>query len=360
MKRWVKGIGDLVMVLVVVTERDPGVALRALMVRLGFLLMPISVLLIKYFPEFGRGIENYTWEPIVLGVTTNKNQLGMISMICGLAATWRLLLQIRGNEKRRAGSIVAQSVVLSTALWLFWQANSMTALSCFGLATMLMTAMMLTNVARRPLAPHLLAVVVFAGAFASLFLNVGGDALQMMGRDSSLTGRTDIWDTVLRVSGSSLVGTGYESFWLGERLQEIWSAYWWQPNEAHNGYLEVFLNLGGLGLCLLAFAFIASYGRAVAAVRAESAEGAFKYSYLVVWTVYNFTESVTRSFQPLWSLFLLMAIAVPEAKPLAETEAVRRRRPEPHHFGSPIVAPRMRSHFAGSRRVEVTTRSSRP
>jgi len=38
----------------------------------------------------------------------------------------------------------------------------------------------------------------------------------------------------------SLVGTGYESFWLGPRLQRIWLAGWRGLNAAHNGYLEVF------------------------------------------------------------------------------------------------------------------------
>src|SRR2546426_7213329 len=50
-KRWTKALGNLVMVLVVLTERDPPAAVRQLLTRTGFLLIPLSVLLIKYFPE---------------------------------------------------------------------------------------------------------------------------------------------------------------------------------------------------------------------------------------------------------------------------------------------------------------------
>ena len=72
-----------------------------------------------------------------------------------------------------------------------------------------------------------------------------------MGRDSTLTGRTEIWTHVLWVAGNPLLGTGFESFWLGDRLANVWSI---MPGiqEAHNGYLEVYLNLGWIGVTLLA------------------------------------------------------------------------------------------------------------
>lgn len=47
------------------------------------------------------------------------------------------------------------------------------------------------------------------------------------------------------IPNNRLVGAGYESFWLGTRLDIAWNAF---PNfrlrEAHNGYVELFLNLG--------------------------------------------------------------------------------------------------------------------
>src|SRR5262245_58266320 len=69
-----------------------------------------------------------------------------------------------------------------------------------------------------------------------------------LGRDTTMTGRTDLWDAVLPLNPNPLLGAGYESFWLGDRLKALWTRFWWQPNQAHNGYLEVYLNLGLLGL----------------------------------------------------------------------------------------------------------------
>ena len=47
-KRWIKAIGDLVMVLVLVTDIHPIAALGRLFSRLGFILFPASILLIRY------------------------------------------------------------------------------------------------------------------------------------------------------------------------------------------------------------------------------------------------------------------------------------------------------------------------
>src|SRR5919197_4636617 len=71
-KRWTKALGDLVMVMVVLTDPRPVEAIKRLLARAAFLLVPISVLLIKYYPEWGRGYEPWTWTPYYGGVATGK------------------------------------------------------------------------------------------------------------------------------------------------------------------------------------------------------------------------------------------------------------------------------------------------
>jgi O-antigen ligase len=47
-------------------------------------------------------------------------------------------------------------------------------------------------------------------------------------------------------------GVGYESFWLGSRLQKIWDTiHGLRLNESHNGYIEVVITLGWIGTVLL-------------------------------------------------------------------------------------------------------------
>src|SRR5437899_5295308 len=71
-KRWTKALGNLVMVLIVLTDPDPSAAVERLVARLGFLLIPLSVLLIKYYPDLGRGYNAWTWTPYYAGVVLDE------------------------------------------------------------------------------------------------------------------------------------------------------------------------------------------------------------------------------------------------------------------------------------------------
>ncbi len=328
-KRWTKALGDLVMVLIVLTDLDPTAAVKRLLSRASFLIVPLSILLIKYYPDLGRAYAPWTWTPVYTGVTTNKNLLGMICMILGLGSAWRLLPAFPGGQSaRRAGPLIAHSALLAMVLWLFWMANSVTSLSCFLLAVGLMVAMSMPALARKPAALHLLVAAVLSVSFSALFLNLGTGLVEDMGRDPTLTGRTALWDRLLGMTAGPLFGTGFESFWLGDRLKKLWSIYWWHPNEAHNGYLEVFLNLGWMGLALLAVVMVTGYRNVVGAFRRDPQAGRLGVAYFVVAAAYNFTESGFRMMNPVWIAFLLAIMAVPETPPREGPNMSARVHPE--------------------------------
>jgi hypothetical protein len=85
-KRWHKALGDLVMVLVVLSDRNPSAAVKRLLSRTTYLLIPLSILFIKYYPNFGRVYGRWDWKVSYTGVATNKNTLGAICLLCGLAS----------------------------------------------------------------------------------------------------------------------------------------------------------------------------------------------------------------------------------------------------------------------------------
>src|SRR5208337_3498610 len=103
-KRWIKALGDLAVVLVILTEPDPMGALKRLITRLGFILFPLSVLLGKYYPLVGRRLTN-SWTEEITGVTTQKNTLGVICMVYGIGFLWMLATLYRDrahpNRTRR-------------------------------------------------------------------------------------------------------------------------------------------------------------------------------------------------------------------------------------------------------------------
>ena len=56
-KRWIKILGHPIMALIIFTEPDPEEALIRLLKRCAYVLIPVSILFIKYFPAWGRGFE---------------------------------------------------------------------------------------------------------------------------------------------------------------------------------------------------------------------------------------------------------------------------------------------------------------
>jgi O-antigen ligase len=80
-------------------------------------------------------------------------------------------------------------------------------------------------------------------------------------------------------------------------------------NEAHNGYLDIYLNLGGIGLALLLMFMIASYSK----ICKQIGSSPLASLSLALWTMmlfYDMTESAFRG-GLLWITFLLAGMAVP-------------------------------------------------
>jgi exopolysaccharide production protein ExoQ len=312
-KRWTRSVGALVMVLVVLTDSEPEAALKQLLARVGFLLVPLSVLFIKYYPDLGRGYNPWTWVPTYCGVTTNKNELGMICLIFGLASLWRVLDAYRDRDAmERTRWLMAHGAILAMVFWLLWMANSMTSLLCLILTGCLMITILL-RAARQLAFVHFLVVAMICAALIGLSSNLGSGMVESLGRDSTLTGRTRIWNMVLDMDRSPVFGTGFESFWLGDRLQTIWDTYeGLYLQEAHNGYLEVYLNLGWVGVTLLALVIVTGYRNVVALFRSDPDQGRISLPLLVAVVLFNLTESAFGG-SALWIIFLLAIMVVPKA-----------------------------------------------
>jgi exopolysaccharide production protein ExoQ len=326
-KRWIKAIGDLVMVLVVVTDVAPVAALRRLFSRVGFLLLPASVFLIKY-SELGRGYDP-DGRPMITGVTSNKNMLGVTVFVVSLGALWNFLNVLRAKRRRyRARHLLAWGTLLSFGVALLGWADSATSVACFALGAVLILATSLRVIRRRPGAVHaLVTTIVLAGG---LTLVLGGQAgvVHALGRQTNLTGRTEIWAAVLPVVRNPVLGCGFESFWLGPRVYEVWShlSQYMHVNEAHNGYIEIYLNLGWVGVSLIAITLISGYRGAVAAFRRDPTFGSLMLAYVSTAAIYSVTEAGFRMLDPIW-IFLLLAVV--GAHGIAAGVGVQASRPLP-------------------------------
>jgi exopolysaccharide production protein ExoQ len=314
-KRWFKAVGDLMMVLIVLSDHDPLAALKRLLARVGFVLLPLSILYIKYYPDLGREYIQALgpWTPSYCGVTMSKNLLGMITLVLGLGCEWCFLQAYRHRKEIRGkGPLIAQGALLAMVIWLFWMANSATSLSCFVMAGSFLAITNLHKRGRKPAFVHFFVAAVVSLTLFALFADSGGSLLGTVGRDATLTGRTEIWNLVLSMSGNPWFGTGFESFWLGERMHKTWNLYRFHLNEAHNGYIEVYLTLGWIGIALLAALLVTGYRNLLAGFRRDVETGSLKFAYFIAAVIYNFTETGFRMLDPVWIFFFVAIIAVPK------------------------------------------------
>ena len=264
-KRWIKATGDLLMILIVLTDKQPVAALRRLFSRLGFILVPLSLLFIKYYPYLGRGYDQWTGAQMNNGVTLNKNMLGVITFVLLLGAFWRVLALLSSDnvQPNRRSHLLAQGTLLALGVSLLITANSMTSIVCFVVGAGLMLATRVRFIRRHPAAVHVLVVLLIMAAGAIILLGGRASVAHALGRNANLA-RMDIWEAIIPMAPNTLVGAGFESFWLGTRIERLERAF---PNlhlnEAHNGYIEVYLELGWVGLILLGLILISGYRRAV-------------------------------------------------------------------------------------------------
>ena len=312
-KRWFRDLGDYLVILLVVSDPHPIEAVRTVLRRLCFLFVPLSILLVKYFPYIGKQYEFWSGNNMFVGAATSKNMLGVACLISGIYFFWDTFSRWPNRRERGAKlAILVNLALFAMTLYLLRLSNSATSQVCLVLGCMVVAAANLRLMKRHP---GILKVAIPLALCAYMILQFGfginGEIAGMVGRNANLTGRTDLWKFLLGMHTNPVLGTGYESFWLGPRLAAVWAMFVGSGiNEAHNGYLETYINLGLIGLLVLSVYLIASFRKIGKALSSGFSLASLS---LALWTVllfYNVTESAFRGSQVMWVVFLLGAIAV--------------------------------------------------
>jgi O-antigen ligase len=144
-----------------------------------------------------------------------------------------------------------------------------------------------------------------------LTLGLSEPVLAFLGRDPTLTGRTNLWQNLLPLARNVWIGTGYESFWTTQ-VQETLAAQGIQAtvNSSHNGFLEVYMNLGLIGLALYLAVITVAYWNVLNWQQVDYPYGRFAYSLLGVILLYNMAEAGFRGLALIPFFFLVLALDV--------------------------------------------------
>jgi O-antigen ligase len=312
LKRWIKVLGHPIMALIILTEPNPEEAVRRVLKRSAYLLIPLSILLGKYFPQYGRAYNSWTGEGYYLGVTTDKNALGHVCMIVGVFFFWNAMQAFRmKNRKARRDELLLSVGFLGLTCWLLKMANSATSLATMLMGILTIGLLGLPFMNKRLIGMYVLFGILAFVAADSLF-GIYGKIVGGLGRNMTLTDRTSIWQLVLSFHSDPIFGVGFESFWLGERLKDIWSTTDGAGiTEAHNGYLETYLNLGFIGVALMIGLLLGTYRKVRLDLLSRFEFGRLRIGLLFAILVYNLTEAAFASVHLVYTVFFLIAIDYP-------------------------------------------------
>jgi exopolysaccharide production protein ExoQ len=308
-KQWIQILGHPIMALIVLTEPDPIEALKRLMKRCAYVVVPVSILWIKYYPRLGQSYSPWGAQ-LNTGVSIGKNGLGEDCLILSFFFFWHLLQTWRTErniERRNELRLIAGFLI--GIWWLFSKAHSATATICLFVAILIVVFVGIRSI-KNFIGTYLLAVLVIFAALELTF-GVSGDISETLGRGSGLSGRTQLWSALLGLHTNPILGTGFESFWLGERLEKLEGIFFWIPNEAHNGYLEIYLTLGIIGLFILTGLFIATFWRIRADLLRNFEWGRYRLGFLAAVILFNWTEATFKAHNPLWFVFYIIAMEYP-------------------------------------------------
>ncbi len=139
--------------------------------------------------------------------------------------------------------------------------------------------------------------------------------LALIHRDEGLTGRLDLWNAVmLEISKRLWLGYGFDAFWQGMKGQSaiIFATVGWMPRYAHNGFLDLVLDLGLLGLIIFAIGYLIFWWRALVFMTiAPGRIALWLCTYLAFVLFYNLTEGPVLSQNNIsWVLYVSTAVSL--------------------------------------------------
>lgn len=172
--------------------------------------------------------------------------------------------------------------------------------------------------------PSVLTVILLVGSIVILLLDNLPVIATALGRDLTLTGRTDIWGVMFELIWERpLLGYGFNAVWQSWDNQVtayLWRTLEWQCPYGHNGFMDLLAELGIVGLILFCISYVTACIKGVMWLRATKVvEGLWPLMYLTFLFLSNVTESTLVATNSIfWILYISitfsMAVEYEQAK----------------------------------------------
>lgn len=256
----------------------------------------ITLALIASLASGRYGWDAFSGTYSLIGLFGSKNQIGFIAEI-GIIAALSLLLCVRGIIGTFLFCVIPALVCL-VSLYLCKSATSVLSLALA--VSALACVYGITRFAKQSRLPVICISVaaIAAVAFAAMNIGLEDTVLHKFGKDSTLTGRTYLWQEGERIGMERpMLGHGYTAFWVpGQKQAE---RYWFEfgiPIKSgfhfHNLFVQTFVDLGGVGCLLMALLLLSACSRSIRMTLREgfSTESVFALGIAFMFLVRAFVE----------------------------------------------------------------------
>ncbi len=154
-------------------------------------------------------------------------------------------------------------------------------------------------------------------------------AAALLGRDATLTGRTDLWDFAIKsVFQHPLLGHGYGAFWspASHEAEAIRESIGWQAPTSHNGYLDLLLDFGLVGIGLYFTSYFVAVRRAVIVFRnARTEDAVWPMLFLIFIILCQLSEaSIVHGNSIYWVLYISITFGLYNEVTADESSVARR------------------------------------
>jgi exopolysaccharide production protein ExoQ len=290
-----------------------------LMMLLGSVVATLCVGISVLAPQYG--VDHVGHEGAWQGLFTQKN---VCAQVIVFLATPVLYVHLSGRKgmllRLLYGTLLSFVLVMTESRTGFLAATSFCAF-----------AVMMRGLRRfraRERTVVIMATALFAATTIALIAVNLSSILPVIGRDFTLTGRSTIWNAVaLSIGKHPCLGYGYSAFWpvLNGELFNVVLAAGWFVTGAHNGFLNLWLELGVVGVALFLMTLIKAAKDFKAAFSKTDARSVEWYVGLLFLTVvYNIDERTLMAPQALvWILYVLACMGLAGAASVARAKSGR-------------------------------------
>jgi O-antigen ligase len=294
----------IVTILVILSEKKPLEAMRAVYARCACVLIPLSAMFVR-FTSYGKAYDK-DGNLEFIGAADQKNSLGEMLLVLIIFQLWDQLEErasAKGWWRRMPWD---RLLLIGTGAWLLRLSQSQTSFLSLvlGLALVLRSGWLSSQrISKAVFAVALSLPLLVLGIqeFKSVFTPI----LEMLGRDATFTGRTNIWAHISWATVNPLVGAGFWNFWGSSVAKTVFDA----PN-AHNGYLDVYIDGGIIGVFLMSWILFTT-GRRLLKNLPLHRHYRLAFAFLVIVIVHNIAETSFARPSPLWFTMLLMVMRYP-------------------------------------------------